>query len=246
MGLKGRKYSVAELSSAGVRRVSVGGSFARAALGALMRAAMEVKTAGTFEYADDALSAAFASQLMSREKRRTGYELGREAKVSSRDRCGSWSVCSRPSRTERHDDFFRADETIQPVTGLEFDFDVFRSFWQGIVAGSATICCVAEDGTIDHVLVAEAVQLQVHDIFEGEGDDCVLVKDAVSILINGIGANPAVYLQLADAGAIECEAQNFRVMKGRLLAEPRQQFRTSGYLLVGHLISHGRLVMAYR
>ncbi|MFF0949394.1 oxaloacetate decarboxylase [Rhizobium leguminosarum] len=69
MGLKGRKYSVAELSSAGVRRVSVGGSFARAALGALMRAAMEVKTTGTFEYADDALSAAFASQLMSREKR---------------------------------------------------------------------------------------------------------------------------------------------------------------------------------
>ncbi|NKK77767.1 oxaloacetate decarboxylase [Rhizobium leguminosarum] len=69
MGLKGRKYSVAELSSVGVRRVSVGGSLARAALGALMRAAMEVKTAGTFEYADDALSAAFASQLMSREKR---------------------------------------------------------------------------------------------------------------------------------------------------------------------------------
>jgi 2-methylisocitrate lyase-like PEP mutase family enzyme len=69
MGLKGRKYSVAELSSVGVRRVSVGGSFARAALGALMRAAMEVKTAGTFGYADDALSAAFASQLMSQEKR---------------------------------------------------------------------------------------------------------------------------------------------------------------------------------
>ncbi|MBY5396803.1 isocitrate lyase/PEP mutase family protein [Rhizobium leguminosarum] len=69
MGLKGRKYSVAELSSVGVRRVSVGGSFARAALGALMRAAMEVKTAGTFEYADGALSAAVVSQLMSREKR---------------------------------------------------------------------------------------------------------------------------------------------------------------------------------
>ncbi|MGO8094419.1 isocitrate lyase/PEP mutase family protein [Rhizobium leguminosarum] len=69
MGLKGRKYSVAELSSVGVRRVSVGGSFARAALGALMRAAMEVKTAGTFEYADGARSAAVVSQLMSREKR---------------------------------------------------------------------------------------------------------------------------------------------------------------------------------
>ncbi|MGH6806408.1 MAG: isocitrate lyase/PEP mutase family protein, partial [Ensifer adhaerens] len=33
MGLKGRSYTVSELSGAGVRRISVGGSFARAALG---------------------------------------------------------------------------------------------------------------------------------------------------------------------------------------------------------------------
>ncbi|MBB3656876.1 2-methylisocitrate lyase-like PEP mutase family enzyme [Rhizobium sp. BK650] len=69
MGLKGPRYSVAELSAAGVRRVSVGGSFARAALGALMRAAEEVKSSGTFTYAADAIPAVTLGQLMSQEKR---------------------------------------------------------------------------------------------------------------------------------------------------------------------------------
>lgn len=69
MGLKGPRYSLAELSDAGVRRVSVGGSFARAALGALMRAAQEVKNNGTFEYAADALPAKVIADLMDRGKR---------------------------------------------------------------------------------------------------------------------------------------------------------------------------------
>lgn len=68
MGLRGKSYSVAELAAAGVKRISVGGSFARAALGALMRAAEEVKTSGTFTYADDALPDAVASRLMSQER----------------------------------------------------------------------------------------------------------------------------------------------------------------------------------
>jgi len=68
MGLKGKSYSVAQLSEAGVRRVSVGASFARAALGALMRAAEEVKTFGTFTYAADAIPDGTISQLMSQTK----------------------------------------------------------------------------------------------------------------------------------------------------------------------------------
>jgi 2-methylisocitrate lyase-like PEP mutase family enzyme len=69
MGLKGPSFSVAELSDAGVRRVSVGGSFARAALGALMRAAEEVRTTGTFTYAAEALPGSLIAKLMSQEKR---------------------------------------------------------------------------------------------------------------------------------------------------------------------------------
>ena len=64
MGLKGATYSVAELQAAGVKRISVGGSFARAALGALVRAAREVKEHGTFTYAADALPGAEAAAYM--------------------------------------------------------------------------------------------------------------------------------------------------------------------------------------
>ena len=55
MGLSGPTFSVTELAEAGVRRVSVGGSFARAALGAFVRAAREVREHGTFGYAGSAL-----------------------------------------------------------------------------------------------------------------------------------------------------------------------------------------------
>jgi 2-methylisocitrate lyase-like PEP mutase family enzyme len=65
MGLAGAAFSVDELAAAGVRRISVGGSMARAALGALVRAAREVKDRGTFTYAADALSNAEAGRLTS-------------------------------------------------------------------------------------------------------------------------------------------------------------------------------------
>jgi 2-methylisocitrate lyase-like PEP mutase family enzyme len=58
MGLAGATFSVAELAAVGVKRISVGGSFARAALGALVHAAREVKEKGTFGYAADALPSA--------------------------------------------------------------------------------------------------------------------------------------------------------------------------------------------
>lgn len=64
MGLSGPTYSVSELEQAGVKRISVGGSFARAALGGLMRAAREVKDHGTFTYAKDALSSSEAEKYI--------------------------------------------------------------------------------------------------------------------------------------------------------------------------------------
>ena len=64
MGLKGTPFSVDELAEAGVKRVSVGGSLARAALGALVRAAREIKDHGKFTYAADAISNADANRFM--------------------------------------------------------------------------------------------------------------------------------------------------------------------------------------
>jgi 2-methylisocitrate lyase-like PEP mutase family enzyme len=58
MGLTGATFSVEELAAVGVKRISVGGSFARAALGALVQAAREVKEKGTFSYAAVALPSA--------------------------------------------------------------------------------------------------------------------------------------------------------------------------------------------
>lgn len=65
MGLKGPTYSVTELAAVGVCRISVGGSFARAALGALMRAANEVLIEGTFGYAGSAASGKAITEMMS-------------------------------------------------------------------------------------------------------------------------------------------------------------------------------------
>ncbi|WP_170417573.1 isocitrate lyase/PEP mutase family protein [Ruegeria atlantica] len=68
MGLSGATYSVSELSKAGVRRISVGGSFARTALAAIRSAAQEVMTNGTFDYAANAIPDSEVSQLMAQNK----------------------------------------------------------------------------------------------------------------------------------------------------------------------------------
>jgi 2-methylisocitrate lyase-like PEP mutase family enzyme len=64
MGFQGATFSVEELAAAGVKRISVGGSLARAALGAFLRAAREVKEKGTFDYAAEAISHTVASAYM--------------------------------------------------------------------------------------------------------------------------------------------------------------------------------------
>jgi 2-methylisocitrate lyase-like PEP mutase family enzyme len=64
MGLKGATFSVEQLAAAGVKRISVGGSLARTALGAFLRAAREVKEKGTFTFAADAMPHAEANAYM--------------------------------------------------------------------------------------------------------------------------------------------------------------------------------------
>ena len=54
MGLQGVALSLAELSALGVKRVSVGSALSRAALGAFLRAAGELRDRGTFTFAETA------------------------------------------------------------------------------------------------------------------------------------------------------------------------------------------------
>jgi len=56
MGLRGVQLSLPELSEIGVKRISVGSALSRAALGAFLRAAREMRTQGTFTFADEAVS----------------------------------------------------------------------------------------------------------------------------------------------------------------------------------------------
>jgi 2-methylisocitrate lyase-like PEP mutase family enzyme len=56
MGLQGVQLTLAELSALGVKRISVGSALTRAALGAFLRAAREMRERGTFEFAEQAVS----------------------------------------------------------------------------------------------------------------------------------------------------------------------------------------------
>jgi 2-methylisocitrate lyase-like PEP mutase family enzyme len=55
MGAKGVRHNLAELSAIGVKRVSIGSALSRAAFGAFLRAAREMRQHGTFGFADEAI-----------------------------------------------------------------------------------------------------------------------------------------------------------------------------------------------
>ncbi|WP_156343047.1 isocitrate lyase/PEP mutase family protein [Devosia sp. A16] len=64
LGARNTPYSLADLAAAGVRRVSTGSSFARAALTGLRDASLELLGPGTATYLDDAISFAEVTALM--------------------------------------------------------------------------------------------------------------------------------------------------------------------------------------
>lgn len=63
MGLRGVQLSLAELAEIGVKRVSIGSALSRAALGAFLRAAREMRERGTFTFAADAVSSRDVSAM---------------------------------------------------------------------------------------------------------------------------------------------------------------------------------------
>jgi 2-methylisocitrate lyase-like PEP mutase family enzyme len=56
MPLQGVQLTLADLSSLGVKRISIGSALSRAALGAFLRAAKEMKERGTFTFGEEAVS----------------------------------------------------------------------------------------------------------------------------------------------------------------------------------------------
>jgi 2-methylisocitrate lyase-like PEP mutase family enzyme len=58
VGIRGKSFSAADLTAAGVRRISLATSLYRAAMSGLVSAAREVKERGTFSYLDQVLTSA--------------------------------------------------------------------------------------------------------------------------------------------------------------------------------------------
>lgn len=67
MGFQGIQLSVRELQELGVTRISLVGSLARAAYGELVRAATEVLSQGSFNYAGNAISGKEINEIFGRE-----------------------------------------------------------------------------------------------------------------------------------------------------------------------------------
>jgi 2-methylisocitrate lyase-like PEP mutase family enzyme len=65
MGLQGASLSLSALSALGVKRVSVGSALSRAALGAFLAAAREMRDRGTFAFAEKAVSYRDISDMFS-------------------------------------------------------------------------------------------------------------------------------------------------------------------------------------
>ena len=72
MGLRGVRLTVAELRALGVKRISVGSSLARAAIGAALRAAREMKEYGTFDFASGAANPAELTAIFNQWQDRQG------------------------------------------------------------------------------------------------------------------------------------------------------------------------------
>jgi 2-methylisocitrate lyase-like PEP mutase family enzyme len=62
--LQGKLWSVSDLAALGVKRISLGSSLSRVALGAFMRAAQEIREQGTFSLADQAIPTASMKDLV--------------------------------------------------------------------------------------------------------------------------------------------------------------------------------------
>lgn len=67
MGFQGIQLTVSELQELGVTRISLGGSLARAAYGELVRAATEVLSQGSFNYATNAITGKEINGIFARE-----------------------------------------------------------------------------------------------------------------------------------------------------------------------------------
>ncbi len=76
--------------------------------------------------------------------------------------------------------------------------------------------------------MAEAIELKVDDIFEGKGNDGVLIKDETAAIIRLIGDVPGMNNQHARGSAAQAKTHDFRIVKIWYLTEPRDEIGATG------------------
>jgi len=64
-GMQGVRFTLAELSAAGVKRVSVGGALSRVALAAMVRAGREMREQGSFTFVDEPITSREIGEMLS-------------------------------------------------------------------------------------------------------------------------------------------------------------------------------------
>jgi 2-methylisocitrate lyase-like PEP mutase family enzyme len=68
VGIKGKSFTVADLTAAGVKRISLATSLYRAAVSGLVQAAREISEAGTFGYIDEIITTAALNEFLTRAR----------------------------------------------------------------------------------------------------------------------------------------------------------------------------------
>jgi len=129
--------------------------------------------------------------------------------------CFAWTP-----RSERDRDLLGSDEPIHAVARHQLDIDVMRILRQGEAIGATSVCRVAKFQPAYDVLSAEAVQLKIHDLLKAEGDQGLFGEDETAVRADVACIDPAMKFKLACAGPIEGKADDFRIVKSRLLTEP--------------------------
>jgi hypothetical protein len=71
--------------------------------------------------------------------------------------------------------------------------------------------------------MAEALELKIHDIFEGKCDDCVLVENAVAAIVYLSRRVPGVNGKHARSSTMQAKAHDLRIVKIWNVTEPFEE-----------------------
>jgi hypothetical protein len=76
--------------------------------------------------------------------------------------------------------------------------------------------------------MAEATQLKIDDIFEGKGNDGVLIEDACAAMIRLVRSVPGMNDEHARGSTAQTKAYDLRIVKIWNLTQPRDEIGASG------------------